>query len=396
MGVRFAEVVAFTLVTALGCSSAATTPLAPEDAGAPRSVAPIQHDAAPPDDDGGAILASKDAGVDAAEPLAPFHLVGRVDRRDPAGPRFGWPGTEIRARFSGTGLSLHLADSGASYYDVSIDAAPPTALVVSGPAQVYEVAAGLAPGVHDVVVTKRTETLLGVTQLLGIVPAPGGALVPTPVWSGRRIEIVGDSISCGYGVLGTEATCRFSASTESEPHAWGALSAKALSAMHTTIAFSGLGVSRNYGRDPSDTMPERYGRALAGDPSSTWDHSFAPDVVVVSLGTNDFTGGQGDPGPTFQSKYEAFLGALRAIHPKAPIVAVTSPMLSEPNRTILRGYVEGAIAARAATGDANLTMLDIDEQHESDGYGCDYHPSAAKQAQMAATLTAHLKTLMGW
>lgn len=393
---RAVNVLALAASIALGCSSVTSPPRAVADAPDDDSP-PIQPDgdAAPaPGRDAIAPSAAADAGPAAA--LAPFHVIGRVDRRDPAGPRFGWPGTEIRARFAGTGLSLVLADTAESHYDVAIDGGPPALLVVSGAAQAYPIARGLAPGVHDVVVTKRTETNVGITQLLGVVPDAGGALVPSPAWSARRIEIVGDSIACGYGVLGTEATCHFTRATESEPQAWGALAAKALAAEHTTIAFSGLGVSRNYGGDPSDTMPMRYGRALATDETSTWDHSFVPGVVVVALGTNDFTGGQGDPGPAFEAAYAAFLAQLRAVHPNAAIVAVTSPMLSEPSRTLLRGYVEGAIAARAAAGDTDVTLVDVDEQKEADGYGCDYHPSAATQKAIAAKVVARVKALTGW
>jgi lysophospholipase L1-like esterase len=390
-------VVIFALCTGLGCSTA------PDDArgergGDPGTEAPgdaPERPAPPP-------AASSSVGPSALAPpgrddsVALVHVVGRVDRRDPAGPRFGWPGTEIRARFSGTGLALRLADTGASHYDVAVDGGTPTVLVVSGPARLYEVARDLAPGLHDVVVTKRTETVVGITQLLDVVPAPGGALVPSPAWSSRRIEIVGDSIACGYGVLGTEATCHFSPATEAEPRAWGALTARALSAMHTTIAFSGLGVWRNFDGDTEDTMPMRYARALANDPASTWDRSFVPDVVVVSLGTNDFTGGKGDPGSAFEPAYLALLTEIRATHPTAHIVTLNSPMLSEPSRSILRAYVEGAIATRAAAGDAKVTYLDVDEQREADGYGCDFHPSAITQQRMAAALTAHVKALTGW
>ncbi|HVM69000.1 MAG TPA: SGNH/GDSL hydrolase family protein, partial [Gaiellaceae bacterium] len=163
-----------------------------------------------------------------------------------------------------------------------------------------------------------------------------------------------------------------------------------------TIAVSGLGVTRNYGGQTTGTMPSRYGRALADDPTSTWDHAFVPDVVVVNLGTNDFAGGQGDPGPGFESTYAAFLATLRATHPHAHLVAATSPMLSEPSRTRLRVYLQAAIATRAAAGDVDVSLLDVDEQAQADGYGCDYHPSRATQEKMAAKLAAHLRRVMQW
>jgi lysophospholipase L1-like esterase len=325
--------------------------------------------------------------------LAPFHIVGRVDRRDAAGPRFGWSGIELRARFSGPSLALVLRDTGTSHYDVSLDGAAPSLLVVSGGQHTYDVASGLAPGVHELVFTKRTETVTGVTQLLGFV----GALVPSPAPSGRRMELVGDSITCGFGVLGADETCPFSASTESEPLAWGALAAKQLSALHMVTAVSGLGVVRNYGGDSVDTMPERYDRALANDAASTWDHhAFEPDVIIVALGTNDFSGGKGDPGPGFEAAYTSFLAILRAKHPAARIVATTSPMLSDGNHVMQRAYVAAAVATRTSAGDLLVSMLDLDEQSASDGYGCGYHPSLATQAKMAAKLVAHVKPLTGW
>lgn len=332
-----------------------------------------------------------------ADPVvAPLHIIGRVDRRDPAGPRFGWPGTQLRASFVGTGLSLDLADTGASHYDVSVDGGPPSLLIVSGGRKTYEVARDLGAREHSLVLTKRTETLVGVTQLLGIAPRAGGALLETPAPSGRRMELIGDSITCGFGVLGGDASCPFTAATESEPLAWGALAARRLAAIHTTTAVSGIGVFRNYGGATVGTMPEVYRRAIANDPSSAWDHSFVPDVIVVGLATNDFSGGQGDPGVAFQSTYVTFLTALRSTHPNAHIVVATSPMLSGANRTWLRAYLDAAVAERFAAGESRLTLLDIDEQDSDDGLGCQYHPSTTTQERMAEKLASHVRPLMGW
>ena len=349
--------------------------------------------------------AAKDDGLGAAAPrapddstiaphvVAPFHIIGRFDARDPAGPRFGWAGTEIRVRFAGARLALELADTGISHYDVAIDGAAPRLLVVFGGRRTYEVARDLPPGIHELVLTKRTETFTGVTQLLGV----EGTLIPSEAPSGRRIELVGDSITCGFGVLGPDPTCAFSPDTEAEPRAWGAIAAKELGAMRMVTAVSGMGVFRNFDGSTSDTMPERYDRALAEDPTSVWDHrAFEPDLVVVNLGTNDFAGGKGDPGPAFEAAYTKFLGALRARHAAARIVVTTSPMLSGRNHAQQRAYVEAAIAARAAEGDTKISLVDLETQDGLDGYGCAYHPSIATHQKMAAKLVQHVKPLMGW
>jgi lysophospholipase L1-like esterase len=179
--------------------------------------------------------------------------------------------------------------------------------------------------------------------------------------------------------------------------AWGALAAKQLGALRMVTAFSGLGVLRNFDGATSETMPQRYDRALANDPASTWEHHvFEPDVVVVALGTNDFAGGKGDPGPGFAAAYTNMLAAVREAHPAARIVTTTSPMLGAFNYAKHRAYVEASIAARGSAGDTKITLVDIDEQSEADGYGCGYHPSVSTHRKMAARLVAHVKSLMGW
>ncbi len=367
-----------------------TPPSTTADAGAfPRDLSP--RPPAPSSPDASAPTGAADA-TDAAVPRALLHTVGRLDQRDPKGPRFGWPGSELRMHFTGPALALDLADTGASWWEVTIDGTSRPPLVVSGAPASYVVAADLAPGDHEAVLVKRTETALGVTQLLGVI----GTLVPSPIPAGRRIEIVGDSITCGFGVLGADETSAFSAETESEPLAFGALAARDLGALHTSIAVSGKGVYRNFGGETTETMPALYPRALANDETSTWDHSFVPDVVVVALGTNDFSGGKGDPGPPFRAAYDAFLATLRATHPSAHLVAVTSPMLDGANHVAQRGYLEAAVAARRAAGDLAVSFLDMEEQRAEDGLGCGFHPSRTTQRKMADRLAAHVRSVLGW
>lgn len=352
-------------------------------------------DGAPPDA-ASSDAAGPDAGSpDAAPPieLAPYRIIGRFDSRDPAGPRFGWPGTEVRARFGGTSISVDLGDTGASQYEWAVDGAPKVRLVIGGPRKTYTLATDLPKGEHELVLTKRTESFVGVTQLFAI----NAPLVGTPPASARRIELVGDSITCGYGVLGADASCPFSADTESEPLAWGALAAHQLGAAHTAIAWSGIGVLRNYDLTTSGTMPERYGRALASDPTSAWPPSdFEPAVIVVNLGTNDFAGAGTDPGTPFETKLVAFLEVVRAAHANAHVVLATSPMLSGERHVAHRAHLQKAITARSAAGDTKLSLLELDVPPASEGFGCDSHPSAATQKTMATKLVAHVKTLTGW
>jgi lysophospholipase L1-like esterase len=286
----------------------------------------------------------------------------------------------------------------------------PSALATTGSNKTYTLASGLTTGQHTVVLTKRTESSVGVVQYLGFT-VQGGALVPSPEPFARRIEYVGDSITCGYGDLGVGPTCHFTASTEDETLAYGALTASTLNAQQTVIAYSGKGMLRDYDGDTTDEMPELFGRTLADDATSTWAFDAPdPDVVVINLSTNDFA--KGDPGAPFQQAYAGFLGAVRSKYPAAYIVAVASPMLADANRTSSIAYIEGAVAAAVAGGDSRVTVLELggdgvaaldgggtvgfDSQLATDGYGCDYHPSTKTHTVMSGVLVPAIRHLTGW
>jgi lysophospholipase L1-like esterase len=208
--------------------------------------------------------------------------------------------------------------------------------------------------------------------------------------------MIGDSITAGYGVLGADSSCVFSPETENESLAWGALAAKELNAVHTAIAWSGIGLVQNYEGETTDEMPDRYGRALATDAESTWTPSqFEPDVIVIALGTNDLSGEGADPGDAFQTKLVEFLTTIRAAHANSQIVLATSPMLEGQNKADQEKYYQGAIDARKAA-DPKISLLKIDTITDAEGFGCDYHPSKVTQARMATALVAHVKTLTGW
>ena len=65
---------------------------------------------------------------------------------------------------------------------------------------------------------KRTEAFVGGTVTFSGFTVDGTLVSPTPAKSvnyDRKLEMIGDSITCGYGVLGTSPSCSFSAQTES-------------------------------------------------------------------------------------------------------------------------------------------------------------------------------------
>ena len=351
-------------------------------------------DAARADATAGDAGGGSDSASDANVPTATVHFLGRFDTRDAKGPRFAWPGSAIAATFSGTGITAKLHDAGTNTFVVVIDGGKPSTVATTSATDTYPLATGLSSGMHTVLLTRRTESFAGVVQYLGFT-VTGGALVPSPEPFSRRIEYVGDSISCGYGDLGVGPNCMFSLATEDVTIAYDELAAAALDAQATVVAYSGIGVLHDYGGNTMNQMPVRYELALADDPTSTW--SFpppAPDVVLINLGTNDFS--QGDPGAAFQTAYVSFLQQVRKHYTNANIVCALSPMLGDPARSQARTYIQAAVSQVMGAGDAHVSYFEFDEQLASDGYGCDYHPSPTTHQKMAAKLEPVLKMLEGW
>jgi lysophospholipase L1-like esterase len=328
------------------------------------------------------------------------HTIGRFDERDAAGSRLSWPGTAVEATFTGVGLEVRLRDAGANFFTAVIDGGPPQAFATSGATEQYALASNLTPGPHTVVLTKLTESNVGVVQFLGFAPR-GGVLVATPESPPRRrIEFIGDSITCGYGDRTTDPRQHFSPETEDESIAYGGLTAAALGAQRSVVAYSGIGMFRSFAGSTVDQMPERFRRSLADDPTSAWAFTSQPDVVVINLGANDFA--KGDPGAPFQRAYVDFLRTLRGSYPAATIVCTLGSTLTDGfpdtamSRTRAAAYIQAAVDERRRAGDARVAYFAFSERRASDGFGADYHPSAETHRRMAAELVAALRAQMGW
>jgi len=328
---------------------------------------------------------------------AAVRLLGRFDITDTTKPSFGWSGSAMIARFQGTGATLRI-DGSPNQFAVVVDGTVSSKVlkVVSGTSQ-YALATGLSSGVHDVIVWRRTEGNQGENRFLGL-DVTGGQLQPTAPAPDRRIEIYGDSITAGYGLDGAGPNCPYSADTENHYLTYGALTARQLNADLHAVAWSGIGMYRNYGVTgaSADAMPSVYARALPSQSTSTWDFAtWQPHAVVINLGTNDAST-NGDPGTPYRSSYLDFVRSLRKKYPDTYFVLTIGPMLDGTNLSAIKGHLQAVIQTRAGEGDSKMSFLEFPVQVEADGYGCDWHPSPATNVKMATLLVAELKTRLGW
>lgn len=316
---------------------------------------------------------------------------GRFDLRDAAGPRCAWPASAVKLRFQGDALNVQLSDSNNDEYEIVTDGVPSGVLITKGGTHLYPVFHALTAGTHTIALVKRTEAFFGTTQFLGFQVARGGRLLPAPPRPARRLEVIGDSISCGYGNEAKDQHERFTSATENGYLSYGAVAARAVGAEYVCVAWSGRTMW------PKNTMGAIYDLALPLDPGSRWDFArWTPDAVVINLSTNDFAGGTPDKAGWIGG-YEAFLSRVRKNYPHAAIYCTTSPMMAGTPAAIAKSYLTQIVSDENAAGDKNVRLLIFETQDGGkNGFGADWHPSVKTDALMADKLAATLESDLGW
>ena len=326
-----------------------------------------------------------------------LRYVGRFDHSDAAGPRCAWSASTVIVRFRGTALNALLAGKGEDFWQVYLDGQPTEVIQLKEGQTRYEVATNLSAGEHQVELAKRTEFNVGFTQILGFQLSADGALLPAPPAPDRRIEVIGDSISCGYGNEAPTKEEKFTPLRENACIAYGALAARDLGADYVCVAWSGKKLW------PNNSILDFYERILpeSAGASAPWDFAaYTPQAVIINLGTNDY--GVADPdGPGWEAAYRALIQRLRKQYPDAWIYPTLGTMLGDwpaprkPASTI-RQCLTGLVAECQAAGDSRVRFIDFGTQLPADGFGGSWHPSAATHRKMAAKLTRTLKQDLKW
>jgi hypothetical protein len=361
----------------LACpSESKLAPLAPE------ATAPVVHIGAEPVDAGDAGSAS-DAASDTGRVV---NYLGRFAMDDAGAARFSWSGSALEVRFRGRDLLATFEDPGWTSMDVRIDGKPAARVTLQKGMHKVQVASNLSEGIHVPRLARRIEGHGGVTTFYGF---EADEILPAPELPTLRLEFVGDSISCGFGVDGV-SPCSFEYATENHENAFPGIVGRLLGAEVRTLAWSGFGMLRGADGTPSTNMPAYSSRTLATQKDPQWDFStWQPHAVVINLSTNDFA--KGDPGLPFQNATLTFLRTLRTRYPKATVLVTTSPLMHGARLARSKEYFVAAIAARNAEGDTNVALLEVPEQTEHEPFGCGRHPSKGVHQKVAEVIAAALR-----
>ena len=222
-----------------------------------------------------------------------------------------------------------------------------------------------------------------------------------------KIEFIGDSITCGYGVDDENVSGGFKTATENGSKTYAYKTAEALGADYSIVAASGFGIISGYTTselNSAQTIPPYYSNLgfswypFADGSNSTniaWDfNEFQPDAVVINLGTNDnsYCGSNESRKAEYVAGYVEFLKDIRAKNPNATIFCTLGIMGQE-----LFPQIEEAVAQYTAeTGDTNVTSMEFDVQQVSDTICVDWHPSEKTHQKAANALIDYMKYIMNW
>ena len=325
--------------------------------------------------------------------------VGRVERAAGAwGWRYQWPGTYFEARFTGDTVFVDLG-SGEKHARISVDGREVADLLrpEHGVWRIH----GLRPDEHAVRVDIVSESRDGVQTFGGFfVPAKTAALMPPPARS-RAIEFIGDSYTVGYGAASSGRACSDDEvwRTTDNALAFGPQVARRFDADYRILAISGRGMVRNFSNGGGDTLPAAWARLLPADARAGLaadDPEWSPRLVVIGLGTNDFSTpvGAGEPWrdgvaltAAFEARYIEFGRALHRRYPSARLLLLASDAGDGDAERAIRRVRERLVVDGIRVGEVfALGPLTLD--------ACNWHPSRADQASIARRLGEAIDAVM--
>lgn len=321
---------------------------------------------------------------------------GRVLRLADGTVRFDWTGVYVQTDFTGTGISVEVSDTKRSFLNVFIDGKFIRKVCTESATPVrLTLVSDLEQGTHRLLLQKATEGREGCITLSAFYVSGGEELRSVPAKQ-RMIEFIGDSYTCGYGVESASRNERFKADTENSYRAFAAIVARYFNADYALIAHSGKGISRNYG----DTQPvsegnmlERYMKLFDEASDQFYDFkAYRPDLVVINIGSNDFSKGTVPTPEQFADNYVKLIETVRERYGMVPVACIVP---HSANASLVRALDEVMGRTRnfrqLVLTDKMSQIIDNDKD-----LGANWHPNCQGQRKVAMMLIPQISNLMGW
>jgi len=346
-----------------------------------------------------AIVAALLAGLCAAQAVASSSIaaadpqvarMGRSAISTEGAVRFGYPGVSFYARFNGTRAAvLAQASGGNSYVDVIIDGGPARKLHLHRGRRTVVLAAGLTEGPHTVQVVNRSETRHGTAIFSSF--HTDGTWLAAPELPQRKLLVLGDSVTCGEAIDRVPGEKK-NASWWSARDSYGMLLARDLHAQVQLVCAGGRGLVRTWdNRTDLLNLPDYYQLAIADQhvPVEWNQRDYRPDLVLVTIGTNDFSPGIPDR-EQYVATYVRFVRTLLQDHPQAQVVLTEGALLTGEKKAALVAYLAETVE-RVGDRRVHTVASTIAAGDAQDG-----HPTREQNVDMANGLLPQLRAVMRW
>lgn len=251
---------------------------------------------------------------------------------------------------------------------------------------------------HKLVVSKATEAGNGQVVITKIA---GNNIKKTAHTFTKKIEFIGNSITCGYG-NDLEIPCGGNSKWYDQHNAYwsyASIVGRTYNMEYMISAISGAGIYRVWNME-GPGVPQQYENTfLNTDSSHKWNfNNFTPDIVTIALGTNDISDGDGiNPRPAFDKEkfvthYKKFIQTVYSHYPNTQIVLLNSPMVGGEKGKLLEACINAVKESINKELKPVKAVQSFFFQAMSPG-GCGYHPSIEDDKVMASQLGPFIKSL---
>ncbi len=299
-----------------------------------------------------------------------------------------WSMSGFRASFTGSRIILHFAGLHVDqpvYVRVRLDHTEQTFAVTDGREKILLKASGNGP--HTLRFSRLTEGNVPLYVRALEIPDASASILTPPAPSDLRLEFLGDSITCGYGVLAGPDVHIFTTYEEDASAAYASLTAEALNADYRIEAISGQGIICNCAGEIGYRIPEFFEHKAREFRTEHDFSSWIPHAVIVNASTND--GGAQVPDETLGAGASAFLLRIREVYPDAHIIWFYGMMGLRYEKELAR------VVEKLRLTDEKIHFEPVRPIYEfADETGANGHPNVKGQRRAAEQLTACLRRIL--
>eukprot|EP00698_Gefionella_okellyi_P024855 TRINITY_DN8887_c0_g1_i1.p1 TRINITY_DN8887_c0_g1~~TRINITY_DN8887_c0_g1_i1.p1 ORF type:complete len:380 (+),score=46.31 TRINITY_DN8887_c0_g1_i1:45-1184(+) len=368
-----------------------------------------------------AILCASYATTVPGNDVRHIEFSGRIDLASvPNAAVFDWPCVSATVFVSNSSYVKVRVNGGHNRFQILVNGANGGILTMDNTEATYVVVAGLSMNsVNAVTLHKLTEASFFIAKiampldpviLVNFEVEDGGIFhsIPESALPKRKMEFFGDSDSNGFGITGVDSTlgnieCLADLlKYENCYQGYPSQLATAFQADFRVEAWSGKGVVKNAeGIFPysNQAMPIYWNRTIASDAHSNWDFGrFHPDVVLVHLGSNDYSNPPYPDTFTFIAAYEAMLVHILQSYQyddQLSIITLCGGELGQDSMPC--PHVQVATDRFKQNHHVRSWYVEIpDFLHAPEDFGCLGHRNVQGQTKVAQYLQPLLADILNW